>query len=169
MSTAIRKPFELKGVHVLMALLAFFGVTIGMNVLFAVLAINSFPGEDAQSPYQQGLHYNQTLQARRAQEALGWRSGATIQQGNGGVVLRVTFQDAAGKPLDNLKIDGALRRPTADKFDIPVRLSASGDGLYEAALPGIEIGLWDFRARASDGEHTFDIDRRLVWRSSTRP
>ena len=53
MNAATRKQFELKGAHVLTALLMFFGVTIGVNIVFATFAIRSYPGEDRQIPYQQ--------------------------------------------------------------------------------------------------------------------
>ncbi len=169
MSAAARKPFELKGVHVLIAILCFFGVTIGVNIGFATMAIRSFPGEDAQSPYQQGLHYNQTLRERREQAALGWTSNIALARAQNGVALTVTFKDAAGRPVEGLTLKGSLRRPIADKYDVPVQFTASGNGVYRAELPNIEAGLWDLRAKASGGQHEFDIDERLLWRPSTQP
>jgi nitrogen fixation protein FixH len=168
MSAAVRKPSELKGIHVLIVILCFFGVTIGVNIGFATMAIRSFPGEDAQSPYQQGLHYNQTLQARRAQAALGWTSSVALAEAHKGVALSITFKDSAGRPVEGLTLSGSLRRPTADKYDVPLHFTAAANGVYRADLPAIERGLWDLRAQASGGKHEFDIDERLVWQPSTQ-
>jgi nitrogen fixation protein FixH len=168
MSAAARKPFELKGSHVLIIILAFFGVTIGVNIGFATMAVRSFPGEDAQSPYQQGLHYNKMLQARRDQATLGWSSNVAIAPAKDGALLIVTFTDSRKQPVTGLKLDGALRRPASGKYDVPLRFTAGENGRYSASLPAIEPGLWDLRATATGGAHPYDIDERLVWRPSTQ-
>ena len=85
-----------------------------------------------------------------------------------GVTLTVTFKDAVGRPVEGLTLAGSLRRPTADKYDVPVRFTAAASGVYRAEAPNIEAGLWDLRAKATGGQHEFDIDERLVWRPSTQ-
>jgi hypothetical protein len=45
-------------------LLTFFGVVIGVDVAFSVLAVRTFPGEDIRNSYVQGNHYNETLAER---------------------------------------------------------------------------------------------------------
>ncbi|MEQ1868253.1 MAG: FixH family protein, partial [Micropepsaceae bacterium] len=69
---------ELKGTHVLIALLAFFGVTLAVNIALATYAISSFSGEDVAKPYQQGLDYNKALEARAAQRDLGWSASINL-------------------------------------------------------------------------------------------
>lgn len=169
MTAAARKHFELRGVHVLIAMIMFFGVTIGVNIAFATLAIRSFPGEDAQRPYQQGLHYNQTIKAREAQAKLGWRIAPALTEVDHGAVLTLTAIDAANQPLADLDVQGTLRRPIADKFDIPLHFKAKGNGVYEVNLPELAPGLWEFRGQASTGQKSYAIEERLIWRPSTQP
>jgi len=166
MSAATRKEFELKGIHVLAALLLFFGVTIGVNIAFATFAIRSFPGEDRQSPYQQGLQYNETLDARRVQAALGWRTDIRLTPASDGALLSVSFMDRTGQPLDQLIIDGVMRRPTAGKLDVPLHFVHSSNGLYKASIPRLEHGVWNLRATARDGTNGYVIDERLQWQPS---
>lgn len=169
MNAATRKQFELKGVHVLAALLMFFGVTIGVNIVFATFAIRSYPGEDRQSPYQQGLHYNDTLKAREAQARLGWTITPTLTPAKGGAILLVKTAGANGIALPGLKLDGTLRRPMADKFDTPLHFTAKENGVFQAALPDLAPGLWEFRGEARDGGNVYAIDERLTWQVSTQP
>ena len=71
--------FQVRGWHVLTALLAFFGAIIAVNIAFAVIAVRSFPGEDVRRSYVQGLQYNDTLAERRVQQALGWQASADLR------------------------------------------------------------------------------------------
>lgn len=169
MNAATRKSFELKGAHVLAALLAFFGVTIGVNIAFATFAIRSYPGEDRQSPYQQGLHYNDTLKAREAQARLGWTIKPTLIPAKDGAMLLVKTAGANGIALPELTLDGTLRRPMADKFDTPLHFTAIGDGVFQASLPKLAPGLWELRGEARSSGSVYAIDERLTWQVSTRP
>ena len=169
MNAATRKQFELKGAHVLAALLAFFGVTIGVNIVFATFAIRSYPGEDRQSPYQQGLHYNDAIAARAAQARLGWRLTPSFAAAKDGAILVVTAVDSTGKALTNVQLQGTLRRPMADKYDTPLRFTTSGAGVFRAALPNLAPGLWEFRGEARDDGNAYAIDERLIWQVSTQP
>ena len=63
----------LTGRHVLMMLIAFFGVIFAVNGVFLYAAISTFDGTDTSSAYQKGIDYNTTIaeseeQARRADE-----------------------------------------------------------------------------------------------------
>ena len=62
----------LKGWHVLVMILIFFGITIGVNATFITMALRTHPGEDVPRSYMQGLEYNETLENRRIQSELGW-------------------------------------------------------------------------------------------------
>ena len=69
---------ELKGWHVLLIMLAFFGVMFSGNGVFLFHAITSFPGEDVKKSYVQGLSFNDTLADRAAQAELGWLAEAGL-------------------------------------------------------------------------------------------
>ena len=158
------KPFELRGWHVLAMLLLFFGAIIGVNVAFAVAAVSTFPGEDVQRSYIQGLHYNQTLAERRAQAQLGWRAGAELTGGPADAQVVVTLHDRAGAPLDSAQVTGELERPTDSRFDHPLRFVRTGPGAYTADATRLLPGRWRLRARATSGAEALDFESELQWR-----
>ncbi|MDX2274609.1 MAG: FixH family protein [Hyphomonadaceae bacterium] len=157
---------QIKGWHVLALMLAFFGLVITVNIVFAVFAVGSFPGEEGQSPYQQGLRYNETLAERHEQAALGWRASADLEPaGAGGAAVIVTMLSRTGHPLDGLAVDGALRWPTDAARDQELNFTPVGQGRYRAALDALPSGNWRLEARASDaqgGARDFNAD--LTWR-----
>lgn len=157
---------QLKGWHVLALMLGFFGLVIGVNVAFAYFAVRSFPGEEVQSPYQQGLHYNDALAARRAQAALGWRATAELLPAGGGdAVVVVELQDRAGAPLNGAALEGALRWPTDGARDQPLRFVFERDGRYRAIAPQLPRGNWRLEARAvDDSGGALDFDADFLWR-----
>ena len=54
-----RPAFTLKGWHVLVGMLLFFGADIAVNTVFMMDAYRTYPGEGSQTPYEDGLAYNQ--------------------------------------------------------------------------------------------------------------
>jgi nitrogen fixation protein FixH len=160
MTTAADKPgFTIKGWHVLAGLILFFGIIIGTDAAFMVLAYRTFSGQVASNPYEAGLAYNQTLERKKAQAALGWT--ATIS--DAGDRLQVVIIDAAGGPVDGLKVRATLERPATEAGRLSLALTPSGEGRYAAPLA--LAGAWDVRvvAEGRDGAH-FEAGRRLVRR-----
>ncbi|MBL8538579.1 MAG: FixH family protein [Hyphomonadaceae bacterium] len=167
MNAAQKRPVELKGWHVLAAMLAFFGLVIAVNVVFAVFAINSFPGEDVRRSYLQGIQYNDTLAQRRAQAALGWRADVRFVEGSGGdAALEVALFDREGHPIDGVVLNGALQWPTDARRDQAIEFRHVGSGRYVAALPSLTEGRWRLRARAERGAEALDFEAELSWPSS---
>jgi nitrogen fixation protein FixH len=162
------KRFEVRGVHVLLAMLLFFGAVIGVNVAFAVAAIGSFPGEDVRRSYLQGLAYNDTLAARRTQAAQGWRASAALRPSEEGALLEIILRDAAGAPIDGLAAEGALRWPSAERFDRALDFEPAGEGRYVARLGALHAGRWVLRAHAADPNRgALDFEAELTWPSPT--
>jgi nitrogen fixation protein FixH len=156
--------FELRGWHVLMAMLAFFGVIIAVNIAFAVIAVESFPGEDVRRSYLQGLQYNQTLAERRAQAALGWRAEADLQQQADGVALQVVMLTREGAPVRGATLAGELEWPTAARLDRTLAFEPAGEGRYIAPLGELQRGRWRLRARAESAEGgALDFEAELIW------
>jgi nitrogen fixation protein FixH len=166
MAETARPPFEIRGVHVLVAMIAFFGLIIATNVAFSIIAIRSFPGEDAPRAYVQGLRYNETLESRAAQAALRWRASADLVERAGRAGLEVRLLDAAGAPIAGATVTGELRRPATDRDDRTLAFVSMGDGLYRAELVDLAQGVWRFRGEAQNGAQRFEFERRLTWRSS---
>jgi len=154
---------ELKGGHVLAAMLFFFGAIIAINVAFTVAAVRTFPGEDERRSYLQGLRYNETLAEREQQKALGWRAGMEIIAAGATPQLMVTFADRDGRPIDGLTIEGELRRPATTRDDATLTFTGEGDGVYVADISSIPAGGWTFHGVAQRGAQKFEFERRMTW------
>jgi nitrogen fixation protein FixH len=155
---------ELKGWHVLVAMLAFFGVTIAVNVAMATYAITTFSGEDTSDPYMKGLAFNKAIAAQAAQARLGWRASIAARRGTGGdTVIEVEMHDRDGNAKDGLKLEVTLRRPIDAHLDRTVAMSATGDGHYTATVGALVPGQWDVIASAKADDGTpFQAMRRVV-------
>lgn len=155
--------FELKGRHVLVILLAFFGLTIAVNVVFTTYALATFSGEDVSKPYLRGLEYNKTLAARAAQTALKWSSVIDVAREGEGAVVTIMIAGADGAALSSLTVTATLRRPTDAHLDRTVKLEPIGAGQYRARIDDVAAGQWDVVAKAGDdGEPAFEAARRVV-------
>lgn len=142
---------KLKGWHVLLIMLAFFGVMFIVNGIFLYSAITSFPGEDVEKSYAQGLDYNHTLEARRAQEAQGWTVGAGLDAGK----LIVEVGAMEGQPVSMLDVHATIRRAVTAEEDIVLTLAPAGRrGIYEADVPELTAGRWEIliEAHKPDGQ-----------------
>lgn len=155
--------FEIRGWHVLVMIVAFFATIIGVNVTFAVLAVQSFPGEDVQRSYLQGLHYNSTLAERREQAALGWRATTQLRSDNEGVALVVTMNDHDTSPIEGAMLTGELEWPTNSQLDRALTFESQGGGRYVARLNTLAVGRWRLRARAERGADALDFESELTW------
>jgi nitrogen fixation protein FixH len=159
------RAFELRGWHVLVMLLAFFGAVIAVNATFIVYAVASFPGEDVRRSYLQGLEYNATLSERRAQAVLGWQAAATLRGGEDGALLEVTLQTRDGAPLEGASLSGDLQWPATSEYDRAVAFISTGEGRYSARLDDLPAGRWRLRAHAERGDGALDFETELTWRS----
>jgi len=154
-----RPAFELKGWHVLAAMLLFFGLDIAVNTVFMVTAYRTYPGEGSETPYEDGLAYNTALQQRQAQEALGWR--ITAGEATGGS-LEVQVLSKAGAGLHGLNIKGELQRPATETGRRTVAFREAAPGVYDAAGSGLH-GAWDLNLTVVDGQGRKALaERRLV-------
>jgi nitrogen fixation protein FixH len=156
-----RKPFRLTGWHVLAITVGFFGLVIGVNAVFIVSAVKTFPGEVSKTPYEDGLAYDRTIDARERQAALGWTAEVEADRGPGVVLAR--FTDARGAPIEGLSLTGELQRPATTQGAHALAFRSVGHGVYEAraAAPG---GGWDLTLTARDGKgRAFEAERRIVW------
>jgi nitrogen fixation protein FixH len=151
--------FTVRGRHVLAAVVAFFAVVIGVDAVFTVLALRTFPGQVSVTPYEDGLLYNRRIAQLEAQERLGWRAAAAAEPGQ----VRVEFRDREGRPLSGLTIAGRLQRPATEAGRIELRFAEAGPGRYVAPTGRIS-GAWDLTADASGPSGgAFSAERRLTW------
>ena len=159
-----KRSFELSGRHVLIAMLAFFGAVIAVNVAFAVIAVSSFPGEDVRRSYLQGLNYNDTIADRREQAALGWRATAEMRGDGDAARVEVVLRGRDGAPLVGVTVTGELRWPTDSRLDHGLTFQPAGEGRYIAHLGPLHEGNWRLRARAADSAGgALDFEAELAW------
>lgn len=154
-----RRP--LTGRQVLIALIAFFGLVMGVNVIFIVTAIDSFPGEDVRRSWFQGIHFNDVLAERAAQNALGWRAvlGIGGEGSSAYAELRMTAEEA---PLGDLEIIAELRHPTDATRDRMLVFEKVELGVWRAPLGDVAPGRWDIAFTARDlAGHEFEGKRRI--------
>jgi len=155
---------ELRGWHVLAAMLAFFGAVIAVNVAFMIVALDTFPGEDVQRSYVQGVAYNETLEERRIEAQNGWRAFAELAPAEHGAIVRVTLSDSTGAPLRGAAIEAELRRPAAAAQDRDLAFTESAPGVYSAPVAAPERGVWIVRGTAKRDGAQRSFERRLQWR-----
>ena len=135
---------QLTGFHVLLVLIAFFGVVIGVNVTMMELAISTLPGTEVDSAYSASLGYEKEIKAARDQEARKWEVDAHVERGpDGAGLLQVEARDKAGRPVSGLTFEGRFELPADKRADLEVTLKEVGIGIYRGRLEAIAPGQWD--------------------------
>ncbi len=152
----------LQGRHVLIGLVAFFGVMLVANGIFLYYALTTFGGGDTSDPYRKGLHYNDTIAEAARQDEQGW--SAQLTYGADGGALALTLSDREGRPVSGLHFSATASRPATDKSDIAARFSEAGTGTYQAELR-LAPGQWVVQLRSDelsrDGGPAYRLKQRL--------
>ena len=164
MTRSIVSPRPLTGRTVLFALLAFFGVVIGVNMVMMKLAIQTLPGTEVDSAYSASLAYEKEIAAAHDQNARNWKVDANIRRGaDGGATLQVEVRDNNGMPMSGLKFHGRFERPTDRRADHQVVLVEEANGVYRGSAPLIEPGQWDLVLEgAAAGQRMFLSKNRVL-------
>lgn len=123
---------QIKGIHVLGTIAGFFLVTFSVNGVFIWRAVSTFPGEEVEKSYLQGLDYNRTLARKEAQEALGWGAEIGVDPARADQLL-VRVKDGAGSPVGNLEL-AVLQRAYGESAEHRFDLTFVEPGAYAAPL-----------------------------------
>jgi nitrogen fixation protein FixH len=161
MKTEGRFANGIEGRHVLLSLIAFFGVMVAANAALVYYAVQTFSGGDRPDPYRSGLNYNATIAADERQAALGWQ--AELDHDASGRRLTLRLVDADKRPVSGLKFDATLTRPATDKDDRAADFKEVDAGLY-AADAALAPGAWVLSLstrRAGEGDPVFRLKQRL--------
>lgn len=151
----------LKGRHVLMALVAFFGVMLVVNGIFVYFAVATFSGGDTSNPYRKGLDYNETLAAAERLAARGWQSQIAYDDRVGR--LSVSVRDREEAPVTGLSIEAGLSRPATAQEDRAVGLTEAEPGVYAAEIK-LAPGLWVISVAPSEANDASEPVYRLKHR-----
>ena len=153
--------FRLTGWKVFFIIASFFGVIMAVNFVMAYYAIHTFSGMQTEKPYESGLAFNRAISEAKIQASRGWNVDVRMERAaDGSVGMKVTLNDAASQPLDNLIIKAALRSPIDSKRDHLLSLVSEGQGKY-SGVTSAEAGQWDVAIVA-------EIDGATVYRSINR-
>lgn len=151
--------FRIRGWHVLVALIAFFGVVAAVNAVMITAALETFPGQVSVTPYEDGVAYNKKLAQMAAQERLGWTAAAGVDE----TAVVISLRDRLDTPVESLKVSGKMERPATETGRITPAFEEVAPGIYRAELGKID-GAWDLTFDATDAQgHRFEGERRLVW------
>jgi nitrogen fixation protein FixH len=131
---------------------------VAVNGTMIFFAQSTFSGLDTTRYYEQGVDYNAVLQASAVSAALGWSAKAEYA----GNRLTLKMADKAGKPLNGLKVEVHLVRPTTTAFDQVLTLLASSEpGFYSAGLKLAGAGAWELRISATGGAAPWQATQRI--------
>ena len=151
----------LTGRGVSLWLAGFFGLIFATNAIFITAAVKTFRGEDEQSPYLQGVAYNQTLEHRARQVRLGWQASiAARREASGKVDIVVELHQRDGRPETGATIAGQLRHPADENRDRSLHFLELSPGVYHAEQADIASGNWDVLI-SNKGRDPFQASRRL--------
>ena len=152
-----QKPFT--GRHMLVIILAFFGVIIAVNMTLAVLASRSWTGLEVRNSYVASQDYNAKLAVADRQRARGWKSKLM----HDGDTLTLTVTTSSGNAVRGAKIDAMLLRPVQQSDDRVVAFQETVPGIYRAMVP-TQLGSWDVdvQVRAPGEEPYRQVFRILV-------
>lgn len=160
-----RTPRVVTGRTVLVALLLFFGVIFGVNMVMMTLAIRTMPGVEVKSTYEASQQFNRKLDAIAEQDARGWQVEIASAALTKERMLGITVRDKAGAALTGLEVLARLERPTDDKLDRKVVLVEQGGGRYGVALPDLARGQWQLTIEIRQGgARQFLAQRRIELR-----
>lgn len=151
---------EFTGRHMLMIMLAFFGVIITVNLTMAGFATSTWSGLVVKNSYVASQEFNRKAAAGRAQEALGWSGSITYAGGE----FVYTLVDKEGHAV---RLDGGIvqfRRTITDVEDQSVTLDKAGNGKGVAQV-SLRDGAWIVEV---DAEAGLDAPYRDVRRVAIR-
>ena len=158
MKTTAERKGEFTGRHMLLVMLAFFGVIIAVNVVMATLANTSWTGLVVENSYVASQEFNRKAEEGRAQAALGWKSRLTIAGGE----IRYALTDATGTAIALSGVEAQFRHPAYAAEDQALTLTRASGSEFSAAL-GVRDGLWIVEIDADAGlDRPYREVRRIV-------
>lgn len=158
MATRTAHKGEFTGKHMLIIMLAFFGVIIGVNVTMAVFAGKSWSGLVVKNSYVASQHFNEKLATARQQAALGWQPQLALADGK----LSYRITDSAGQPVRLERVTVKFERPVSTANDIEFELAPAGNCSLEAGAT-LADGIWVVEIYSEAGlEQPYRDVRRVV-------
>ncbi|MGY4158258.1 nitrogen fixation protein FixH [Bradyrhizobium sp. USDA 4461] len=164
MTASIRVARPITGRFVLIAILTFFSVVIGANLVMMRFAITTLPGTEVDSAYSASLTYDREIIAARQQNERRWQVQVHIdRQSDGEAVLAIEARDRAGMPVAGISFVARLERPVDRRADRAIEVSQANVGTYRGSAASVAAGQWDLVIEAdADGRRLFLSKNRVV-------
>jgi nitrogen fixation protein FixH len=153
------------GRHMLLIMVAFFGIVIAVNLTMARLAGSSFGGLVVENSYVASQAFNSRLKRSRDQRLLGWTPHLDIHGGT----IRYRLADGAGNTVPVTAVAVEFRHPSYQSKDWSVRLDPLSDGSFEARNVARD-GVWTIETDSDVGRETpyRDVRRVIIRRGEAR-
>lgn len=129
------------GWHMTATLVAFFAVVIAVNMLMAMVAVQSFGGTVVDNSYVASQRFNGWLAAARTQDRLRWKEEVTVGRARH-VVLRLG--DDAGSPVRGGTVKALAQHPLGQAADIALAFHEAAPGRYVSGTV-LPPGRWRVR------------------------
>lgn len=128
---------EIKGKHVLMAFILFFGVIIAVNFTMARLASTSWTGLVVKNSYVASQQFNSDLLNAQKQKALGLKSSISY----GAHTLAFSLYDVDGNILIADELKAKIGRPAYEQSDQVLDFMLLPNGHNKITL-ALDEGIW---------------------------
>lgn len=138
---------QFTGKHMLLVLFAFFGTIIAVNLVLSWFAVGTWSGLVAKNGYVASRDFKKHEIANAKQTSLGWAT--KLEYSSSGISVKI--HDKTGAPVNDLNLVADIRRPTTEKFDMPLVLTPVASGEYRINTK-IAPGQWMLNLRATGKE-----------------
>lgn len=151
------------GRHMSIAMIAFFGVIIAVNLTMAWFASRSWTGLVVSSGYVASQDFNMKLAAAREQKARGWRHSVTYAENR----FDLELLDRDGLPVTLDMASVKIGRPASEFADQAAALLYMGGGLYSAEI-SLDPGIWQFTIDGARNLEALRLEARMFVRGDGR-
>lgn len=155
-ATHLKPEFQFTGKHMVICMLAFFGVIIAVNMYMATLASKSWTGLIVKNSYVASQKYNGELQKAAEQNSRGWKSSVSYAAGT----LVLTLRDENDKVLifDNVGVE--IGRPAFEQKDQNLQFMPLSTGSNKIAIH-LEKGIWALKIKGQVAGKEYRRDVRI--------
>lgn len=144
----------------------FFSTFITVDIAYITVAEKTWRGLATEDGYQKGLKYNQTIEAAKKQEKLGWKMQIkyhVLSSKNG--TLEVILTDKNGNQIKDAKVVANITRSVQEGFDFSTTLLFNNKtSSYQSTINFPLIGQWAIDVAAQKGDDIYRDGKRMVIR-----
>ena len=152
-----RRQFRFTGWHMFAAMVAFFGVIVGVNLTMAMLASKSWTGLVVKSSYVASQKFNSELAQAEQQRSMGWTSDLSYAAGQ----IRLGLKNRQGEVLFVDEAHAYIGRPAYERDDQAIVLTRAGDGSVQGDI-NLAPGAWAIRVEAEIKGQSYRRDARMI-------